>query len=344
MDFGDILRGVGGFAANELLGIDDFRRAYNYAKQGQYGKALKSAGAGAFELGSTVIPAGGILKGAKLGKGITTSSRFAGPLLSRIPGFANEAGMLTKAGSGALKGFRAGETGQNLYFLGDFARGLASPTQQPLVASPLSPTSAKTGITNGYTVTPYGAMPTTPAKAATTDSGSTTGTTAPAGASGTAGTTAPTPTAPEGGLAAMDPAVKAALDAETAAAEEALQTYINTLGLERRRGSTAEEEALREAARIAGGGAVDVAGLLGESGFGPSPAVLGVALEQLRGQEAAARRNILGRRTGRLAEAGQREEVARRNYELALQNIRNRGLANRVGQTISMIQPYLGGA
>jgi hypothetical protein len=68
------------------------------------------------------------------------------------------------------------------------------------------------------------------------------------------------------------------------------------------------------------------------------------ALEQLRSQEAATRRGVAGQRAGRIAEAGQAEEQARRAFEQALQAIRRRELSGRVGQTISMIQPYLGGA
>lgn len=56
---------AGGFVANELLGVDDLKRTANYVRKGQFGKAAKSAAAGAVELGSTIgaaaaaIPTGG---------------------------------------------------------------------------------------------------------------------------------------------------------------------------------------------------------------------------------------------------------------------------------------------
>lgn len=56
---------AGGFVANELLGVDDFKRTANYVRKGQFGKAGKSALTGISELGSTVgaavaaVPTGG---------------------------------------------------------------------------------------------------------------------------------------------------------------------------------------------------------------------------------------------------------------------------------------------
>jgi hypothetical protein len=102
--------------ANELLGVDDFTRAYKAAKEGNWFKAAASLGVGAFELGSTLIPAGAILKGAKAGTQLAKTGSVAAKGLARVPGFANEAGMLTKGGSAGLKAFRAGEIGQNVYF------------------------------------------------------------------------------------------------------------------------------------------------------------------------------------------------------------------------------------
>lgn len=62
---------AGGFVANELLGVDDLKRTANYVRKGQFGKAAKSAAAGAVELGSTIgaaaaaIPTGGATLGAR---------------------------------------------------------------------------------------------------------------------------------------------------------------------------------------------------------------------------------------------------------------------------------------
>ena len=67
---------VGRFVTDELLGIDDFGRAVSKAKKGDFAGALKSAGAGAFELGTTVatpftgggsLAAKGAVKGAAVG-------------------------------------------------------------------------------------------------------------------------------------------------------------------------------------------------------------------------------------------------------------------------------------
>ena len=356
MDFGNILRGigkgakaVGGFAANELLGVDDFRRAYNYAKQGNVGRALLSAGTGAFELGSTAIGAGTILKGAKAGTQVAKASRIGGGIVSRIPGFVDEAGQLTKVGRNALQAFRAAETGQNVEL---FRR--AAIEQMAAGASPATTGAQQTtGTVGNYQVSPYGASPTKPAAGQAGTAAAAPAAGAAAGAAGTAGTgggagagagAGADSAAPAGGLAANDPAVQAAIDADRIVAEQQLQDYVNQLGLARIRGSVAEEEAIRAAARASAGGAVDVAGSFGEMGLGYSPATYMSALEQLRSQEAATRRGVAGQRAGRVAEAGQAEEQARRAYERAMQAIRMRELSGRTGQTISMIQPYLGGA
>lgn len=52
------LKKVGGFVANEMLGIDDFGRVFTKAMEGDVSGALKSAGAGALELGSTLLTGG----------------------------------------------------------------------------------------------------------------------------------------------------------------------------------------------------------------------------------------------------------------------------------------------
>ena len=54
---------VGRFVTNELLGIDDAKRAFNKARKGDIKGAIKSAATGAFELGTsaTAIGKGGVL-------------------------------------------------------------------------------------------------------------------------------------------------------------------------------------------------------------------------------------------------------------------------------------------
>ena len=62
------LKKAGRFVTNELLGVDDAKRAFNKAKKGDIKGALKSAATGALELGSTVTVAGkGAMLGAKVG-------------------------------------------------------------------------------------------------------------------------------------------------------------------------------------------------------------------------------------------------------------------------------------
>jgi hypothetical protein len=109
---------VGKLITDELLGFDDFRRVGKYAESGEFGKMLKSLGAGVFELGSTVVPGGAILKGAKAGKLVSRSSPIGGRVLSMIPGMTADAGLnaggrfLTDAGRRSLQGFRVAEAGQ----------------------------------------------------------------------------------------------------------------------------------------------------------------------------------------------------------------------------------------
>lgn len=57
------LKKVGRFVANEMLGVDDAKRAVNKARKGDIKGALKSAATGAFELGTsaTAIGKGGVL-------------------------------------------------------------------------------------------------------------------------------------------------------------------------------------------------------------------------------------------------------------------------------------------
>jgi hypothetical protein len=59
---------VGRFVANEMLGIDDAKRAFNKARKGDIKGAIKSAATAAFEAGTTVSGAGLAAKaGAKVG-------------------------------------------------------------------------------------------------------------------------------------------------------------------------------------------------------------------------------------------------------------------------------------
>jgi hypothetical protein len=49
---------IGGFVANEMLGIDDMRRVVKYVRKGDFKKAAKSAGAAAFEIGTSATAVG----------------------------------------------------------------------------------------------------------------------------------------------------------------------------------------------------------------------------------------------------------------------------------------------
>ena len=59
-----VVKATGRFIANELLGVDDAKRAISKAKKGDVKGAVKSAATAALEAGSTVVGAG---IGAKLG-------------------------------------------------------------------------------------------------------------------------------------------------------------------------------------------------------------------------------------------------------------------------------------
>lgn len=70
------IKAAGRFVANEMLGIDDVKRAVSKAKKGDVKGALKSAATAALEAGSTVAGAG---IGAKLGAkaGLKVGEKFA---------------------------------------------------------------------------------------------------------------------------------------------------------------------------------------------------------------------------------------------------------------------------
>jgi hypothetical protein len=62
------LKRVGRFVANEMLGVDDAKRAVNKARKGDFKGAIKSAATAAFEAGTTVSGAGLAARaGAKIG-------------------------------------------------------------------------------------------------------------------------------------------------------------------------------------------------------------------------------------------------------------------------------------
>lgn len=63
-----VVKKVGKFVANELLGVDDAKRAVSKARKGDIKGAIKSAAAGALEAGTTLTGAGvGAKVGAKVG-------------------------------------------------------------------------------------------------------------------------------------------------------------------------------------------------------------------------------------------------------------------------------------
>lgn len=78
-----VVKAVGRFAANELLGVDDVRRAVSKVKQGDIKGAVKSAATAALEAGSTVAGAG---LGAKLGAkaGLKVGEKFADAGAKRV--------------------------------------------------------------------------------------------------------------------------------------------------------------------------------------------------------------------------------------------------------------------
>jgi hypothetical protein len=148
-----MLAGAGGLASltdfgrdlvfNELLGVDDFRRAAESGGKGEFGKMLKSLAAGTFELGTTVIPGAQIGKAAKVGKlvqmaratnpaadltqaltkrqlrrfertggDVLRASPIGGRIMSSVPGLTRSVDgvtTLTGAGRGVTGALRAGQ-------------------------------------------------------------------------------------------------------------------------------------------------------------------------------------------------------------------------------------------
>lgn len=92
-DIGGLLGNVGEAAVREFTGLDDFYRMLKYAGQGDWMKAAKSLGAGAFELGSTIIPAGELLKLGKAGQAVGKSAIVAPELVDKALATATEKGV-----------------------------------------------------------------------------------------------------------------------------------------------------------------------------------------------------------------------------------------------------------
>jgi hypothetical protein len=74
-----VVKKVVKFAANEMLGVDDAKRAVSKARKGDIKGAIKSAATGALELGTTVSGAGlgaklGAKAGLKAGKAVAESA------------------------------------------------------------------------------------------------------------------------------------------------------------------------------------------------------------------------------------------------------------------------------
>ena len=98
------IKKVGRFVNNELLGIDDAKRAFKYAKQGQFKKAAKSAAAGAVEVATTLAPVGAGSKVGKIaGKALARSvAKEASPKVLKAANAAKGSGKMTypKAATG----------------------------------------------------------------------------------------------------------------------------------------------------------------------------------------------------------------------------------------------------
>jgi hypothetical protein len=84
-----VVKKVGGFVANELLGVDDAKRAINKARKGDIKGAIKSAATGALEAGTTLTGAG---IGAKLGAkvGLKAGKEIAESAAKRSAGYAEK--------------------------------------------------------------------------------------------------------------------------------------------------------------------------------------------------------------------------------------------------------------
>jgi hypothetical protein len=107
---GNALKKAGSFVGNELLGLDDFGNVVKHAKNGDWGKAAKSLGAGAFEMGTTalmLVPGVGTAAGAAIKAGATAGKvgakqvvkqAVAKPMAQKVVSQASKAATKTKDG------------------------------------------------------------------------------------------------------------------------------------------------------------------------------------------------------------------------------------------------------
>ena len=107
---GNALKKAGSFVGNELLGLDDFGNVIKHAKNGDWGKAAKSLGAGAFEMGTTalmLVPGVGTAAGAaikagaaagKVGAKQVVKQAVAKPMAQKVVSQASKAATKTKDG------------------------------------------------------------------------------------------------------------------------------------------------------------------------------------------------------------------------------------------------------
>lgn len=112
------------FVMNEMLGVDDFKRAYNYARKGQYRRATKSLAAGVIEGGSTAVGAAGLkaigtgakvaIRGSKAASAVTKARTMStGKKVTRFieEGRIPSSKMINKSAKAS-----------NAYYRSDFAR------------------------------------------------------------------------------------------------------------------------------------------------------------------------------------------------------------------------------
>jgi len=109
---------AGDFVKNELLGVDDFKRSYKYAKEGNAKGAIKSYATGAGELGLTV--------------GATVLSFFTGG----AAGGAVVAGKTALTGAKAAKAITAGKTAKAITTGKKAPKAITAGPRKPLALPP----------------------------------------------------------------------------------------------------------------------------------------------------------------------------------------------------------------
>lgn len=358
-----------GWTANELLGIDDFRRVGQKLGQGDFFGAAKSLGAGAVELGSTFVPAGKVLKAGSV------ANRVARPVYQAAR-LADTAGGLTRSGRAVTQGLRyGGEIIPNTNFAGQLLGGFvapsraaaAAPVQQqrgPGFAGLLS--SAVQNAASGFGARPAAPShssylpqpkPKKPKKPKAPKPGG--GGTVP-GSNRPMPPSRPTRTTideekelwaenerkralAQAQLPALSPEEAAMFGSQRTGAESEFQSLMSALAAERAGRSMEAQEALRGIGRQEAGAMADFQSMAGETGLGLSPAIAGVARQEMAQRAAAQRRGVGSSWAQTLAGLGQQQMAGELGRRRRLEDIRRQEAAVRAARSQQNIANLFGG-